>query len=414
MNTPALFTEARLGLEEAIELTVASLNAYRAQYDHWLVGFSGGKDSTATVTLLAYLIQTGRVTAPKSLKVIYADTGMELPPLHASALGVLAELRRRGWATEVVKPALDQRFFVYMFGRGVPPPSPTFRYCTGILKINPIQDALMSHAHSLGLGEVGHNERGQKTWRSYGQGKLLSLTGVRLGESAVRDARIILSCSKDSGECGQGYLQKTTPEALSDVLAPLVHWRVCHIWDWLMLYQKEHGFNTGLVAAIYGVDDENSTAESDARTGCIQCNVARKDTAFDNVLRRPEWAYLRPLKGLRPLYAELREPRHRLRKVLERNAAGALVANQGRLGPLTMAARDYGLDVVVKMQAAINAARPAGQPVVSLIDFEELVRIHELMEANTWPDKWTGAEPTGDAWLPTYYADGTAQELLFD
>ena len=42
------------------------------------------------------------------------------------------------------------------------------------------------------------------------------LTGVRIGESAARDQRIALSCTKDGGECGQGWFQQTSSQAVAD------------------------------------------------------------------------------------------------------------------------------------------------------------------------------------------------------
>lgn len=414
MRNQTLFEDVRMTMDEAIELTVASLKLYREKYDHWVFGYSGGKDSTATVTLISHLIETGQIEPPKTLKVLYADTGMEIPPLAVAAANLIDVLRERGFDAEVVKPILDQRFFVYMFGRGVPPPSPTFRYCTGILKINPMQNALVAHAVALGLGETVINDKGNPVYRGFGREKLLMITGVRLGESAARDARIVLSCSKDSGECGQGYLQKTAKESLNDVLAPLVHWRVCHVWDWLMFFAPEHGFQTNLIAEVYGISEENSAAESDARTGCLQCNVASKDTAFDNVLKKPHWAYLRPIKRLRPLYAELRAASMRHRKSGERNAAGDLVKNQNRLGPLTFDARRYGLSEVLKIQDAINdEAQRTNRPLISLISDEELNQIEKLIAAKTFPDKWDGSEMIGNEIADKIFHDGTIQPFMF-
>jgi DNA sulfur modification protein DndC len=429
MKNQTLFEDSRMSFDEAIELTIASLNTYRQRYDHWVFGYSGGKDSTATVTLIAHLIESGLIEPPKSLKVLYADTGMEMIPLNVAAHNLINNLRERGFDAEVVKPILDQRFFVYMFGRGVPPPTAAkFRWCTGTLKIEPMSRALESHAIRLGFGEMVRNVKReilhfektglqQEFWKyqGFGQDKLLMITGVRLGESAARDERIVLSCSKDGSECGQGYLQQSAKEGLNDVLAPLVHWRVCHIWDWLKFFAPDLGFDTKMIADVYGIDEEDSTAESDARTGCIQCNVAKKDTAFDNILKIPYWQYLHPLKRLRPLYAELREAKNRHRKHGERNAQGELVKNQNRLGPLTFEARYYGLDQVLQIQNEINmSALTLGRPLVSLISDEELKRIYELIQAKTFPDKWTGDEMRGDEVTERTYADGTIQPWMFE
>ena len=303
---------------------------------------------------------------------------------------MLEELAAKGIKTQVVMPELDDRFFVYMFGRGVPAPKTRFRWCTPQLKVEPMERALLS------LREE--------------HGKLLMLTGVRIGESAARDSRIALSCSRDGAECGQGWFQMSTPEAVADTLAPLLHWRVCNVWDWLTFHAPRYGFSTQLVAEVYGGEEAE---EINARTGCVGCNLASKDTALDMLLRLPQWAYLAPLKRLKPLYRELARPQYRLRKYGERNKDGNLSANPNRLGPYTMVARRQGLETVLAIQNEVNTvARMQSRPEIDLINAEEHARILELMAANTWPDRWTGEEVHGDVLLPQVYANGAVQPLL--
>lgn len=384
-RTPSLWEGERLTMERSIELTIESLQAYGSSYHHWAIAYSGGKDSTATVTLVAHLIETGQISAPASLTVLYADTRMELPPLHACAMTILGELEVRGVNTQIVHPALDDRFFVYLFGRGVPAPKNRFRWCTPQLKVEPIERSLLDLRQRSGE-------------------KLLMLTGVRLGESAARDQRIALSCSKDGAECGQGWFQIHTPESVADTLAPLLHWRVCHIWDLLTFHAPKWDFSTQMIAEVYGGDEKE---EINARTGCIECNLASKDVALDSLLKLPQWAYLTPLKRLKPHY--------RLRKNGERKKDGSLSANPMRMGPYTMEARRYGLAQVLAVQDEINqAAREQGRSLVDLINAEEHARILELMEENTWPDKWTGDEVTGDVLLPQIYRQGVVQDLLLE
>lgn len=414
MKTESLFEGARMSVEEAINLTVESLKTYGERYRHWFVAYSGGKDSTAAVTLIAWLIEQGLIPKPESLTVQYSDTRMELTPLQVTAFYVLAQLRQRGIDARVVYPELDDRFFVYMFGRGVPPPSNTFRWCTSQLKIEPMQKAMVERAVSLGFGELVWNERREKhEYKGFGKEKLLTITGVRLGESAARDERIITSCSRDGAECGQGWLQTSAKEGLNDTLAPLLHWRVCFVWDWLMGLIEDHGFKTKPVAEVYGIAEDGSAAENGTRTGCVGCNLASKDTALDTLLTLPHWQYLAPYKRLKPLYAELKLPRNRLRKHFETTASGAMAANQGRMGPLTMEARLYGLREVLNIQAEINkAAIGQGRPQVSLINGEEFARILRLIAAGTWPQKWAGTEAAADVPFMERYRDGTAQPLL--
>jgi DNA sulfur modification protein DndC len=317
---------------------------------------------------------------------------MELPPLQIAAMGIMDALEQRGIKTKIVLPELDDRYFVYMLGRGVPPPKNRFRWCTPQLKIEPMLKA---------LGALKEEK----------QGKFLMLTGVRLGESAARDARIALSCSKDGAECGQGYFQEATPEALADTLAPLVHWRVCFIWKWLREYAPRLGFPTQIIADAYGGDEAE---EINARTGCVGCNLASRDVSLDAVLLNPEWSYLSPLKRLRPLYQQLKLAQFRLRKHAETKKDGTLSASPNRMGPLNMEARRWALEQFLSVQTDVNSqARKLGRPEISLINDEELNRIHELIAANTWPDRWSGEESRADIEHDEVLANGAVQPVMF-
>ena len=391
--SPSLFESSRMVLKESIQLTIESIKAYGSAYRHWAAAFSGGKDSTSLVTLIAHLIETGQIDPPESLTVLYADTRMELTPLQVSAMGVMEELRARDIDARVVYPALDDRFFVYMFGRGVPPPKNRFRWCTSQIKIEPMVNALREL----------RDQRGEK---------FLMLTGVRLGESAARDQRIITSCSRDGAECGQGWFQTSTPTDVADTLAPILHWRVCHVWAWLTTHAPAQGFPTTPIAQAYGGD---GAEEINARTGCIGCPLASKDNALRAVIAQPQWSYLAPLTRLKPLYSELSfEHRHRLRKVeIEMRKDGTPAMNPQRVGPLSMAARQYGLGVVLEVQNEINrAARALGRPEIDILNAEEHSRIIELIAANTWPRGWDGTEADGDAVIERIHRDGTRQPLL--
>jgi DNA sulfur modification protein DndC len=287
---------------------------------------------------------------------------------------------------------------VYMLGRGVPPPSNTFRWCTPNIKVLPMQDALEARLADL-------------------PGQVLMITGVRQGESAARDERIAMSCGKDGAECGQGWYQQVLPEAKGirgriATLAPLLHWRVCHVWDWLRFHVAEEWAQaTAMVAEAYGGDE---AVEVNARTGCIGCPLASRDLALERIIRRPGWGYLAPLSGLKPLYRELRKPRWRLKKTgLNDDGTVATAKNKQRMGPLTFEGRLMGLDTVLGIQGAINAAAEAqGRPLVDILNAEEEARIRELVALGTWPDGWNGGEPTADTPMDTIYPDGMVMPLL--
>lgn len=392
----------RLQMTESIELTVQSLQAYGADHDHWGIAWSGGKDSSATLTLVIWLIDTGRIKPPKTLTVFYADTRQELLPLASAASRIMDELEERGIRVEVVMAPMDKRFMVYILGRGVPPPNNnTLRWCTRQIKIDPMTQALEKRLAAL-------------------DGNVLMITGVRQGESAIRDKRIEMSCGKDGAECGQGWYQKILPEAKGlkgrlATLAPLLHWRVCHVWEWLKHWAPlvEFGdWSTATIADAYGGDEAE---EINARTGCTACPLASEDKALDTILLNPAWAYLAPLKRIKAVWRELREPQHRLRKAgIERLKDGSIAANPQRMGPILLESRLMALERLLGIQAEINeAAERLGRPLVDMINAEEEARIRELIAAETWPDGWDGDEPVATTPLDKVYADGSVQPLLF-
>lgn len=379
--------------EEAVDLTLASLRAYWDRHNHVAIAWSGGKDSTATLTLMVHLIEAGALPRPERLFVFYADTRQELPPLQAAALAIIEKLKERDWIEVViVRAPLDKRFMVYILGRGVPPPNNnTLRWCTRQIKVEPMSAALEAAIADL-------------------PGSALMITGVREGESAVRDGRIAMSCSKDGAECGQGWYQQVLPNAKGirgriATLAPILHWRVCIVWDWLRFYAPQEefgGWPTRILADAYGGDDAQ---EINARTGCVGCPLASKDVALEAVIALPQWSHLAPLRELKPIYRWMREPSQRLRKRgVERLKNGDIAKNPQRMGPLTLEARSEALERILDIQSRAG---------VDLINDEEEARIRDLIAARTYPDKWDGTEPKADAWLDAVYQNGEVQPLLF-
>lgn len=375
MKQRRMWQESRISYEEQMQLTIDSLATHGPRHSTWVIAWSGGKDSTALLTFVLHVLGAGLVKKPERLIVCYADTRMELPPLAHVARTIIDRLKRDGIEIREVCAELDKRYFVYMLGRGVPPPNNnTLRWCTRQIKIDPMAREVRRLMESDGS-------------------QALMLTGVREGESAIRDGRIAMSCSADGAECGQGWYQRMSGERLA-TLAPLLHWRVCGVWDWLRVFapmERYGGWETQMLADAYGGDE---ATEMNARTGCNGCPLASKDTALDYCLTLPQWSHLSPLKELRPLYRKLREPGMRLRKLAgECRKDGSLVDNQCRMGPLTLQAREWALGQVLDIQARCNA--DASRPRVDMLNAQEQERIRELIEAKTFPQRWTGDEPLG-------------------
>lgn len=399
---------SRMKTDDAIGLTIQSLLAYATQYPHWVMTWSGGKDSTTLVTLVMSLIEAKLIPAPESLTILYADTRMELPPLWFAAQRIKEQLAERGIMVQTVMAEMENRFLPYILGRGVPPPNNnTLRWCTQQIKLEPMQKAV----------DALYEKHGQK---------MLILTGVRQGESAVRDGRISMSCSKNGAECGQGWFQKEIKDEVGAKLAPLLHWRVCLVWDWLKVYAPTTrkdlfddypslsggGWNTSLLADAYGGDEAE---EINARTGCIGCPLASNDNALDVMVKMPQWAYLTPLKQMRVIYREMRLPMNRLRKPGgETRKDGTLIDNQNRMGPLTIEARKHFYAKILQVQNMINDdALRLGRPSIDLLNEDEQAFIRGCWAKNLYPNKWTGDEPkANEVFVPTF-KDGSKQPFLF-
>lgn len=406
-NQLFLYGSGKMEFTDAIALSIASLNEYGSRHEHWAMAWSGGKDSTATLTFVLQLLELGLIKAPKSLTIHYADTRQEIAPLWISAQHIMAVLRQKGIKVVVVTAEMDKRFMVYMLGRGVPPPSNTFRWCTGQIKVAPMEHALQSLFEQTGE-------------------KILTITGVRMGESAVRDGRIFASCSKDGAECGQGWYQTGLKDHITSTLAPIVHWRLCMVWDWLKIFAPSKrtdlidgypglsggGWDTSILADAYGGDNAE---EINARTGCMGCPLASKDLALMTVCKMPQWNYLLPLLELKQLYRDMKKPIHRIRKPGgDLTKAGKIQKNQQRMGPLTLKSRLYFLEKFLDIQKRVNnLAIELGRPTIDFLNSEEEARIRELISAETWPDGWSGSEPSASILHHRKYEDGSVMLNMF-
>lgn len=396
-----LFGIEKISVGDCQELTIQSLMAYAYQHDHWVIAWSGGKDSTATMTLIIYLILSGQIPQPKSLTVMYADTRMELTPLAISAqnmLNYIESLNLPWLKTQVVMADIDHRFFVYMLGRGVPPPNNmTLRWCTQQIKVTPMQKAI----------EAEFDTKGEK---------VLTITGVRMGESAIRDGRLSMACTKNGAECGQGWYMNTLDNKITATIAPIIHWRVCNVWDWLQVFapQKKYGgWDTSMLIQAYGGE---KVKEVNARTGCNGCPLVDEDTALDAIMDKfpADWGYLEPMKELRPIYREMRKFKHRLRKHGETNKNGELSKNPYRVGPLTMEARQNFTLRIIDIQDRVNkSAIKLNRPQIDILNTVELDRIIWHWENNIWPQKWDGTEPLATVPFNQVFNDGSIANSLF-
>ena len=123
----------------------------------WLVGFSGGKDSTLVAALIFEVAASIPVEQrPKLISVLCTGTRVEIPAIVEMIEGTLDKMRRYAQKAglnidvHLLKPPPDQSFWVNLIGRGYPPPNRHFRWCNQRLKIDPVTSFVESS-----LGRTG-------------------------------------------------------------------------------------------------------------------------------------------------------------------------------------------------------------------------------------------------------------------
>jgi len=317
-----------------VEEAKAALNhVLKKGFNHWIVTFSGGKDSTTTVVIsLEVALEHKREI--QRLDIVYADTMLEIPVIHNYASSFLEHLHNQDRLQSlplflhVVTPRIEERFWVCLLGKGYPPPNQRFRWCTRRLKIEPVEEALKQFIHPS---------------------KTVIITGVRFGESTDRDQRLIRSCAR-GGECGHGLWFQYKSRLQAGYLAPIVNWQDCDVWDFLQLVAPSWGYSTKQLEVIYN--------GKSARFGCWMCSVVRQDKTMESLTSLPKWSHLFPLLEFRNKAIQISQ-----------GPASREIRPDGKPGRLKISVRKKLLKELLKLQDALG---------MQLITVEEIATIKAL------------------------------------
>lgn len=152
---------------EGAELWEEVVRSVRTEYlsetqDYpWIIGFSGGKDSTVVAqAVFEALLQISPSQRKRHVHVVSNDTQVESPLVMAhlakvqSALREMTQTLRLPVDVVTTRPAPDKTFWTLLIGKGYPSPNQTMRWCTDRLKIQPTSRYILDNVSAHGAAIV--------------------------------------------------------------------------------------------------------------------------------------------------------------------------------------------------------------------------------------------------------------------
>lgn len=359
------------GFSQTIAEVVAEAKAlYKADRIPWVVGYSGGKDSTAVLQLVwAMLTALSPHERHKPVHVISTDTLVENPVV---ARWVSTSLERMSDAAEAqglpiephrLTPDVESTFWVNLIGRGYPAPRPKFRWCTERLKIKPSNAFI------------------RKVVRDNGEAILV--LGTRKAESSGRRHRM----EQLEGARVRERLSPNDSLPNSLVYSPIEDWSNDDVWLYLMQSRNPWGYdNKDLLAMYRGASEDNecplvvdSSTPScgDSRFGCWVCTLVDKDRSMSAMIQNDEEKeWMLPLLELRDAL-DVADDRP-LRDFRRMNGSVQLFNNQPIPGPYLESARHEWLRRLLEAQTWIRANGPEYVRDMELITEAELHEIRRI------------------------------------
>ncbi|WP_282158731.1 DNA phosphorothioation system sulfurtransferase DndC [Shimia thalassica] len=346
----------------------------------WVIGYSGGKDSTCALQLIwGALQELPAADRQKPVFVLSSDTLVETPIIvnyideTLAAINAAAVAQDMPISAQKVVPEISDSFWVNLIGRGYPAPSKRFRWCTERLKIDPANAFIKNRVAEYG--------------------EVVMVLGVRSSESATRAQ--VMSLHKIDGTALSRH--STLPGAF--VFTPIEAFNVDDVWSFLLQNDSPWGSDNRDLLAMYRnaqagecplVVDKQTESCGNSRFGCWVCTVVTKDKAMEAMVENGE-EWLEPLLDLRDELAETQDPERKreFRDFRRRDGSVTFVgeAETPIPGPYLFDYRKEILRKLLKAQKLVNENAPPGEK-TALIQDEELREIRRLWrsEQGDWGD----------------------------
>ena len=307
----------------------------------WIVGFSGGKDSTLVTHLVVeHLLSIPRSDRRRTIHVVANDTLVESPLVIGHIKEGLTELTNAALAFQLpivvatTKPNNRQTFWVNMIGRGYPSPNRSFRWCTDRMKIQPTSEYIRNQASI--------------------SGEVILLLGVRRSESATRAGSV---ARYDNGE----RLNRHNDLKGCLVFRPILEIDTDEVWEFLAVNAPPWGGTHQRLIELYrdagggecpvvtSKDDAPSCGTSSSRFGCWTCTVVEKDKSLTGFVKSG-YQQFGPLLEFRDWLVTIRnDPERRL----ARRRNGKLTVGRNGVfipGPFNIATRKQILERLLDLE----------------------------------------------------------------
>lgn len=354
-------------LKRAIEAIRGDLlDEYRQPHGYpWIVGFSGGKDSTLVAHLVfEMLLELARADRRRPVHVVANDTLVESPLVIAHIARVQDEMRAAAEAwrlpVEVVttRPDPDHTFWVNLIGRGYPTPNRTFRWCTDRMKIQPTSRYIKEQVAA--------------------SGEVVLLLGVRRDESATRAGSV---ARYDNGH----RLNRHNDLPGCMVYRPIVDLSTDQVWEFLASVRPPWGGSHQALIQLYRdagggecpvvtqKSDVPSCGTTSSRFGCWTCTVVEKDRSLEGFVESG-FTEFGPLLQFRDWLLTIRNDPE-MRSARRRDGRYTIASNGVFVpGPFTIRARMMILDRLLELQDRLGR---------TLVSDAELRRIHQIWAEDT-------------------------------
>ncbi|WP_377473202.1 MAG: DNA phosphorothioation system sulfurtransferase DndC [Microcoleus anatoxicus] len=387
-------------IEDIEMLTEEIQNLYCLDEIPWVIGYSGGKDSTAVLQLIWNAI--AKIPPEKRIKridVITTDTLVENPIVSTwvrksiKQMNIAAIEQEMPINTHVLQPEWTDTFWVGLIGKGYPAPRGKFRWCTDRLKISPSNRFIRNVIRT--------------------SGETILVLGTRKAESTKRAHRM----KKMEARRVRDRLSPNMNLPNSLVYSPIEDWRDDEVWLYLMQWDNPWGYSNKDLFAMYRgasadnecplVVDTSTPSCGSSRFGCWVCTMVSQDKSLTAMIQNDaEKEWLQPLLDFRvELDVEDSRDRRDFRRrngnvqLYERNVEGE-IAIEPIPGPYSKEARDYLLTRLLSVQTEIRSKAPEDMRDITLISSEELSEIRRI---------WLEERHEFDDSLPRIYEEVTGQ-----